>query len=87
MANPLEELVLVSANAPYLLASSLGEQEPSPLASLRGTKPGRFAPGDQALARLYVPQEQRAIALPDSGQLHLDRRTDCGSNHHPLGVA
>ena len=38
MANPLEELVLVRAIAPYLPTSFLGRQEPSPLASLRGTK-------------------------------------------------
>ena len=39
MANPLGELVLVGTTAPYLPTSFLGRQEPSPLASLRGTKP------------------------------------------------
>jgi len=43
VANPLEELVLVGATAPYLPTSFLGRQGPSPLASLRGTKPARFA--------------------------------------------
>jgi len=38
MANPLEELVLVRTISPYLPASFLGRQEPSPLAPLRGTK-------------------------------------------------
>jgi len=38
MVNPVEKLVLVGTIAPYLPASSLGRQEPSPLASLRGTK-------------------------------------------------
>ena len=47
MANTLEKLVLVGAISPYLPASFLGGQGPSPLASLRGTKPARFAPGDQ----------------------------------------
>jgi len=48
MANPLDKLVLVRTIAPYLPTSFLGRQGPSPLASLRGTKPVRFAPGDQA---------------------------------------
>jgi len=43
MANPLDKLVLFGAIAPYLPTSFLGRQEPSPLASLRGTKPVRFA--------------------------------------------
>ena len=43
MANPLEKLVVVRTTAPYLSTSFLGRQEPSPLASLRGTKPARFA--------------------------------------------
>ena len=41
MANSLEELVLFGAIAPYLPASFVGRQEPSPLASLRGTKQSR----------------------------------------------
>ena len=43
MANPLDKLVLVGTTAPYLPASFVGGQEPSPLASLRGTK--RLSPG------------------------------------------
>ena len=40
MSNPLDKLVLVGTISPYLPTSFLGRQEPSPFASLRGTKQG-----------------------------------------------
>ena len=38
MPNPLDKMVLAGTIAPYLPASFVGGQGPSPLASLRGTK-------------------------------------------------
>ena len=59
----LNKLVLVGTNSPYLLASSLGEQEPSPLASLRGTKGGQATRAAGSRRTLATPVS-RVTFLP-----------------------